>query len=58
MQVVQAYRFALDPTSDQVQMLNSHAGAARFAYNQVLSVVLANWNQRTAERHTASKQSI
>ena len=23
MQVVQAYRFALDPTSDQVQMLNS-----------------------------------
>ena len=50
MQVVQAYRFALDPTSDQVQMLNSHAGAARFAYNQVLAVVLANWNQRTAEK--------
>ena len=31
-------------------MLNWHAGAARFAYNQVLAVVLANWNQRTAEK--------
>ena len=50
MQVVQAYRFAFDPTSKQVQMLNSHAGAARFAYNQMLAVVLANWNQRTAEK--------
>ena len=37
MQVVQAYRFALDPTSEQVRMLNSHAGAARFAYNQMLA---------------------
>jgi len=49
-QVVQAYRFALDPTSEQARMFNSHAGAARFAYNQMLAVVLANWGQRTAEK--------
>jgi hypothetical protein len=31
--VFQAYRFALDPTSGQEQMLRSHAGAHRFAWN-------------------------
>jgi putative transposase len=31
--VVQAYRFALDPTPAQERMLRSHAGAARFAWN-------------------------
>jgi putative transposase len=31
--VVQAYRFALDPSPAQVRMLCSHAGAARFAWN-------------------------
>jgi putative transposase len=32
-QIVQAYRFALDPTSAQEAALRSHAGAARFAWN-------------------------
>jgi putative transposase len=32
-QVKQAYRYALDPTSAQERMLRSHAGAARFAWN-------------------------
>jgi putative transposase len=31
--VVQAYRFALDPTPAQERMLCSHAGAARFGWN-------------------------
>jgi putative transposase len=31
--VCQAYRFALDPTPRQEQMLRSHAGARRFAWN-------------------------
>jgi putative transposase len=31
--VIQAYRFALDPTSSQERALRSHAGAARFAWN-------------------------
>ena len=33
MKVVQAYRFALDPSPAQERMLRSHAGAARFAWN-------------------------
>ncbi|MFJ2577395.1 helix-turn-helix domain-containing protein [Kitasatospora aureofaciens] len=31
--VVQAYRFALDPSAVQHAALHSHAGAARTAYN-------------------------
>lgn len=48
--VVQAYRFALDPTPAQEQALASHAGAARFAYNALLAMVQANVAQRAAER--------
>jgi putative transposase len=46
----QAYRFALDPTPKQVSMLESHCGAARFAFNHMLRVVKANLDQRAAER--------
>ncbi|HWT49113.1 MAG TPA: RNA-guided endonuclease TnpB family protein, partial [Mycobacterium sp.] len=46
----QAYRFALDPTAAQVGMLESHCGAARFAFNHMLAVVKANLDQRAAER--------
>jgi putative transposase len=47
--VVQAYKFALDPTPAQDAALRSHCGAARFAYNWAVRVVLANWAQRQAE---------
>jgi putative transposase len=48
--VIQAYRFALEPTPQQVQMLLSHCGAQRFAYNWALRMVKANLEQRAAER--------
>lgn len=48
--VMQAYRFALDPTPSQVRDLQRHAGAARFAYNWALAAVKANLAQRDAER--------
>ncbi len=48
--VAQGYRFALDPTAAQVAMLESHCGAARFAFNDMLGVVKANLDQRQAER--------
>ncbi|HEX4704199.1 MAG TPA: IS607 family element RNA-guided endonuclease TnpB [Pseudonocardiaceae bacterium] len=48
--VMQAYRFALDPTPAQARGLERHAGAARFAYNWALAAVLANLRQRAAER--------
>lgn len=43
-------RFALDPTPAQVRMLESHCGAARFAFNHMLAAVKANMGQRQAER--------
>jgi putative transposase len=48
--VMQAYRFALDPTPSQVRDLERHVGAARFAYNWALAAVKANLGQRDAER--------
>jgi hypothetical protein len=46
----QAYRFALDPSPSQVRALESHVGAARFAFNHMLDAVKKNLDQRTAER--------
>jgi hypothetical protein len=37
--VMQAYRFALDPTPRQQGQLASHTGAARFAFNWGLALV-------------------
>jgi putative transposase len=44
--VIQAYRFALDPTPQQRRTLASHSGAARFAYNWGLELVKARLQQR------------
>jgi len=48
--VVQAYRFALDPSATQARVLASHAGGARFAANHMLAIIKAVMNQRDAER--------
>ncbi|WP_308167906.1 helix-turn-helix domain-containing protein, partial [Catellatospora tritici] len=48
--VVQAYRFALDPSPAQDRDLYRHAGAGRFAFNWALAAVRANLGQRAAER--------
>jgi len=48
--VIQAYRFALDPTAGQEAALRSHCGGQRFAFNWGLAVVTANLAQRKAER--------
>ncbi|MBV1856337.1 IS607 family element RNA-guided endonuclease TnpB [Catellatospora tritici] len=48
--VVQAYRFALDPTPAQDRDLHRHAGAGRFAFNWALATVRTNLGQRAAER--------
>ena len=44
--VIQAYRFALDPTPRQRRALASHCGAARVAYNWGLKLVDARLQQR------------
>jgi putative transposase len=48
--MMQAYRFALDPTPSQAGALASHAGAARFAHNHMLALVKSVMDQRAAER--------
>ena len=50
MEIVQGYRFALDPSPAQAERLSSHCGAARFAFNTMLAAIKANLDQRTAER--------
>ncbi|MFD4675429.1 IS607 family element RNA-guided endonuclease TnpB [Lentzea sp. NPDC058450] len=47
--VIQAYRFALDPTAGQRTALRSHCGAQRYAFNWGLARVKANLDQRAAE---------
>ena len=46
--VIQAYRFALDPTPRQRRALASHCGAARVAYNWGLELVKTRLDQRRA----------
>ena len=46
--VIQAYRFALDPTPRQRRALASHCGAARVAYNWGLHLVQERLEQRRA----------
>ncbi|MEU6431895.1 IS607 family element RNA-guided endonuclease TnpB [Microbispora sp. NPDC046973] len=50
MQVIQAYRYALNPTPAQARALASHCGAARVAFNWGLALVKANLAQREAEK--------
>ena len=55
--VLQAYRFALDPSPLQEDQLRSHCGAQRFAYNWGLRLVKANLDQRAAERSYGISES-
>ena len=48
--MLQAYRFALDPTAAQQRALASHCGAARKAFNEGLAKVKRCLDQRDAER--------
>ncbi|MGH3859655.1 IS607 family element RNA-guided endonuclease TnpB, partial [Actinokineospora sp.] len=48
--ILQAYRFALDPTPTQEGVLRSHCGGQRYAYNWGLALIKANLGQRGAEK--------
>jgi len=48
--MIQAYRFALDPTPRRARNMARHAGAARVAFNWGLAAVKTNLEQREAER--------
>jgi putative transposase len=46
------FRFCLDPTVEQCEVLARHAGAARFAFNQCLQAVKTALTQRKRDPHT------
>jgi putative transposase len=48
--VIQAYRYALDPTVGQQAALRSHCGGLRYAFNWGLARIKANLDQRAAEQ--------
>ena len=48
--VTQALRYALDPTPDQINLLRSHIGATRFAYNALLGLVKVNWDENRKKK--------
>ncbi len=48
--VTQAYSFAIDPTPEQANLLRSHIGGSRFAYNALLGLVKANWDENRQRR--------
>jgi putative transposase len=45
------FRFCLDPTNEQHQVLARHAGASRFAFNQCLRMVTTALTQRRRDRN-------
>jgi putative transposase len=49
-EVVRAFKYRIDPAPAVEWALLSHAGGSRFAYNHLLSVVKANWDQIAAEK--------
>jgi putative transposase len=46
----QAYAFAIDPTPEQANLLRSHIGGSRFAYNTLLCLVKANWDENRQKK--------
>ena len=43
------FRFCLDPTVEQREVLARHAGASRFAFNQCLRIVKIELTQRKTD---------
>jgi putative transposase len=43
--ITQAYAYAIDPTAEQANLLRSHIGGSRFAYNALLGLVQINWDE-------------
>jgi Helix-turn-helix domain len=53
------FKFCLDPTVEQQQVLSRHAGAARFAFNQCLRMVKTALCQRKVRSgHTGAVDGV
>jgi putative transposase len=56
-EVTQAYRYAIDPSTAQIRALSSHLGASRFMYNHLRARVSQNWAQVKAEKEASGDGS-
>lgn len=57
-EVFRAFRFALDPTRDQIEAFIRHAGAARWAFNHALGMKVAAHQQWRREVQTLVEQGV
>ena len=48
--IAQAYRYALDPTDEQADLLRSHIGGTRFCYNALLGLVKENCEENRVKK--------
>ena len=48
--LTQSYRYELDPTPEQANLLRSHIGGSRFAYNALLGLVKNNWDENRTRK--------
>ena len=53
--LTQAYRFAIDPTPEQANLLASHIGGSRFAYNALLGLVKDNWDENRSRKEAGEE---
>ncbi len=53
--ITQAYRYAIDPTPEQANLLRSHIGGSRFAYNALLSLVKDNWDENRSRKESGEE---
>jgi len=56
-EVTQSYRYRIAPTPEQERALWSCIGGSRFAYNHLLGLVQANWDQVRAENEASGDGS-
>ena len=56
-EVTQAYRYRIDPSTTQLQALSSHLGGSRFMYNHLRARVSQNWAQVKAEKEASGDGS-
>ena len=56
-EVTQACRYRIDPSTAQLRALSSHLGASRFMYNHLRARVSENWAQVKAEKKASGDGS-
>ena len=52
-EVTQAHRYRIDPSTAQLRALSSHLGGSRFMYNHLRARVSQNWAQVKAEKEAS-----